>query len=260
MTTQLIRHILLFFIILIIYSCTQKKQQPLFRISDGKNFGFIDTSGKIVIKPALSDVRDFNDGLALSYLNSADSTYGFIDETGKYVIAPNLIANTYPLALYIGSFQESSEEQKGYNAISEFSFSDGLALYFDPKREKYGYMDIQGEIVIEPKFFNATKFKNGYAKVMTSNDTINWENRHVGLINKKGEFVIPDKYFNVSHICGNFLTATICTKQDTDWGYTNIVLNKTGRLINTVKIEGAAFFTKIFQMAMYVVTIFLIRL
>lgn len=243
MTKQLTRPVLLFYIILVFCSCKQNKHEPLFRISDGKNYGFIDTSGKIVIKPSFNDVGDFNDGLALSHL---DSTYGFIDETGKYEIAPNLVANTYPLNLYPGRYKESSEEQKYYFAINEFSFSDGLALYFDPKSQKFGYINDKGKIVIEPKFLNATKFKNGYSKVMTSNDTINRENRRVGLINKKGEFVIPDKYFNISHVSGNFLTATLCIKKGKGYEYTSIVLNKAGRLINTVKM-GEAFFYQDFS-------------
>ncbi|ECC1273812.1 WG repeat-containing protein, partial [Campylobacter coli] len=48
-------------------------------------WGFIDRSGKFVIKPKFDSIWDFSEGLAKVKLNGK---YGFIDKSGKIVIEP----------------------------------------------------------------------------------------------------------------------------------------------------------------------------
>ncbi|EAI9641912.1 WG repeat-containing protein, partial [Campylobacter coli] len=48
-------------------------------------WGFIDRSGKFVIKPKFDSVGKFSEGLAGVKLNGK---YGFIDKSGKFVIEP----------------------------------------------------------------------------------------------------------------------------------------------------------------------------
>ena len=51
---------------------------------------------------------------------------------------------------------------------------------FNDASGKYGYVDIEGNIVIEPKFYHASVFgSNGYASVMVDRERYN--------MNKKGE-------------------------------------------------------------------------
>ncbi|ENA9430640.1 WG repeat-containing protein, partial [Campylobacter coli] len=48
-------------------------------------WGFIDRSGKFVIKPKFDSIWDFSEGLAKVELNRK---YGFMDKNGKIVIEP----------------------------------------------------------------------------------------------------------------------------------------------------------------------------
>ncbi len=76
------------------------------------------------------------------------------------------------------------------------SFSNGLA--YASLGDKYGYINKKGEFVLPPQFEIATDFKGEYAQVLKSNsDTTKYgRNKYVyGLINKKGE-LIADKYFS----------------------------------------------------------------
>jgi len=80
-------------------------------------WGFIDKTGKIVIKPQFdSERQDFSEGLALVKVNGK---WGFIDKMGKMVIKPQ--------------FDEA------------YGFSGGLASVLIGK--KRGYINKKGEYV-----------------------------------------------------------------------------------------------------------------
>jgi bifunctional DNA-binding transcriptional regulator/antitoxin component of YhaV-PrlF toxin-antitoxin module len=69
------------------------------------------------------------------------------------------------------------------------SFSEGLARIFID--EKVGFIDIRGNIVIPPKFDNALDFSEGLS-VVTINDK-------KGYINKEGEIVIDPIFYMADH-------------------------------------------------------------
>jgi hypothetical protein len=53
--------------------------------------GYIDKTGKVVIKPQWGDVWRFFDGIAyvtLGEFESSDAKFGYIDKTGKYIWEP----------------------------------------------------------------------------------------------------------------------------------------------------------------------------
>ena len=56
-----------------------------FRAAD-KKFGFIDTSGKAVIKAQFESVGYFSDGVA--WAKTADEKVGYVDKSGAWVIKP----------------------------------------------------------------------------------------------------------------------------------------------------------------------------
>lgn len=65
--------------------CLAQDKNPLFVISVDLRVGFMDKSGKVIIKPEFFEARDFSEGLAAIELNEE---YGFIDKTGTIVIEP----------------------------------------------------------------------------------------------------------------------------------------------------------------------------
>ena len=88
---------------------------------DGK-WGYIDTTGKYVIKPKYEEASDFFDnGLACIQINGK---WGFIDKTGEFVTPPQ------------------------FSGVNGFSFNKGYISV--SKGAKIGIMDDSGKIIIEP--------------------------------------------------------------------------------------------------------------
>jgi hypothetical protein len=58
----------------------------------GGKWGYVDKSGKMVIKPkAWMSAEDFHHGLA--FINTKDGRYGYINRSGRYVWTPTLLYN-----------------------------------------------------------------------------------------------------------------------------------------------------------------------
>ena len=125
-------------------------------------WGFMDTSGAMVIAPQFNFIRDFSEGLAaVGFPQEDDSAlWGFIDKTGALVIEPRF-AGVDP-------------------------FSEGLApvVVWEGDVPKWGYIDVSGEMVIRPQFEWAAEFSEGLAAVGTNSGLF-------GFIDKTGAFVIP---------------------------------------------------------------------
>ena len=59
--------------------------RSLYPISENGKEGFINKTGKVVVKPKYENVWSFSEGLAIVEL---DGKYGFINKTGKEVVKP----------------------------------------------------------------------------------------------------------------------------------------------------------------------------
>jgi hypothetical protein len=68
-------------------------------------------------------------------------------------------------------------------------FSEGLAAVRKSSGFNYGYIDKEGNIVIEPEFNFAGDFINGLARIKMGEKEGGW-----GYINKEGKRVIPARY------------------------------------------------------------------
>ncbi len=64
--------------------------EGLAAVKVGKRWGYIDRQGRMVIKPqSLEGAEDFHHGLAL--VHTVDGRYGYIDKSGTYVWVPTLL-------------------------------------------------------------------------------------------------------------------------------------------------------------------------
>ncbi|MBT2644687.1 WG repeat-containing protein [Bacillus sp. ISL-41] len=97
-------------------------------------WGFIDKTGKEVIKPKYNEVGEFINGIAMIRITQS---YGLINKEGKEIVKPQ------------------------YEEIA--SFQEGLAKV--SKNGKSGFIDQTGKVVIPLKYDSADSFKNGYARV-----------------------------------------------------------------------------------------------
>ncbi|HEU5181157.1 MAG TPA: WG repeat-containing protein [Candidatus Polarisedimenticolia bacterium] len=91
------------------------------RVKIGEKYGFINTSGKIVIPAQFEDADDFSDGMARV---QKSGKWGYVDKSGQLEI---------PLEYDLAT-----------------SFGDGLALVKDGK--KRGWIDKNAQFVIPAKF------------------------------------------------------------------------------------------------------------
>ena len=164
------------------------------------NFGYVDTNGNIVIQPEYFMAYDFSEGLA-AVANENDK-HGFIDKNGNLVIPFMFEHNIDGTYLYQGFSNGLAavciDDKFGYiNTDGDFviepkfyfagRFNDGIALVIVDGL--YGYIDLNGNYIIEPKFAHASSFQNGFAFVrMPGND--DYENTGgYALINKTGDYI-----------------------------------------------------------------------
>ena len=78
-------------------------------------------------------------------------------------------------------------------SCSFFKSSKDIELIPYAQKEKYGYFDLEGKIVINPQFAYASAFREEIALVQTTGDKGLW-----GYINKEGKFIINATYKNAT--------------------------------------------------------------
>lgn len=193
--------------------------------------GYIDKIGKVVIEPQFDTAEAFCNGVArvgsatlkgrlLSMIADVglECDYKYIDRTGKIVPAPP------PLHYATGEPGELIPFRKGdlagyLNAQGEVviqpqfevasAFSEGLACV--RKRGKIGYIDTRGEWVIPPRFQYANDFSEGLAGVPLGD--AGW-----GFIDRAGNEVIPGKF---AWVYGGFRHGVAEVAYDRKRGYIN---------------------------------------
>jgi hypothetical protein len=103
-------------------------------ISIDGSWGYIDTTGTLVIEATYEETAHFSEGIAAVRKNGR---VGYIDFAGVWMVPP--------------SFEEG------------LSFSEGMAAV--SLNGKWGYINALGQLSIEPDFDNAQQFSEGLAAV-----------------------------------------------------------------------------------------------
>jgi WG containing repeat len=117
---------------------------PLYPIRSGRQFGFIDRTGKVVIPPRFDRVNEFQEGLAVVWIGSQA---GYIDVTGNLVIQPQYSTATdfeQGRALVSRDGKYSVIDSKGavvavipYRVLGDFS--GGLAVVQRPREGLHAF-------------------------------------------------------------------------------------------------------------------------
>lgn len=125
---------------------------------------------------------DFSDGLAAVRIGR---NWGFIDRTGKIVIAPEYVkvgpfrqgatcVATEEIKNNVGHWTyfiiySNGERIKQIPPLTIGAFSEGLISFSQRDKETgnrlYGYLNTRGEVVIQPQFDRAMPFRKGLARV-----------------------------------------------------------------------------------------------
>lgn len=169
----------------------QRISETLYPISDddGANYSFINSAGEIVIKGPFEYANYFSDGVAQVRKNG--ELY-FINGFGEKQFKIDY--------LEVGDFFD------GYAA-----FAESLVPNSDDGDVRYGFIDKKGNIVINPIYYNITRFSEGMALGVKR---IEDDQQEVHLIKQDGTFenilTIPhDEFVSVIHFENGYAEAAL---------------------------------------------------
>lgn len=137
--------------------------QGLLPVKKRNKWFFIDEKGNQIGKKYDNILKPFTEGRAIVQISSDQKKYYLIEKTGKIV----------------------SPAFDGMEAIGE-----GRVVVMNEKKygkftsRLYGYIDLNGNIIVKPQFKQALFFKKGFAQVGTISG-------YTGIIDKEGQYVVP---------------------------------------------------------------------
>jgi len=247
--------------ILLLFLSTTFSQKILYPIVHNGLWGYIDSSGTEIIEPQYIQAGQFSDGYA--FVKKGSNThegfsivddFGFINtmnefqSISKYLSgideAQNFHERRAAVRLAgIGVFTNSKWGliDTSFNVVLEpayykvGNFSEGLAWVEDKKMflffvisDNYGYVNLEGDLVIPCRFEHAGSFFEGLANV-----TIDGKK---GFINKNGEIIIEPKFDAV----GKFSQGLAPVKLADKWGF----MNQNGKMIIPPTFDDARSFSE----------------
>lgn len=157
-------------------------------------WGYIDLDGEYVVEPQFREAKDYSEGLAAVDIcwDEWDSSYGYLDIYGNFVMSP--------------CFSLASQ------------FAEDLAYVIGKKGNdgsRKGYINKKGEYVIDLEGCQDCRaFSEGLAPASISG--------HYGLINRKGNWVVPPDY----DFIGSFCEGMARVQKGNNWGF----LDNSGNL------------------------------
>lgn len=161
-------------------------------IKIGKVWGYIDTLGQMPINAQFKSVGYFYAGLA--WAKTHNNKVGYIDKSGKWVIKPILTtamnfdeeSGLAKVKRYLSwGYVNKKGEFKTFGIKKFFhNFHEGLAI--KRSKGKVGYINNSGEWVLKPVFTSAYRIQNGFAGVKIEG--------RMGLIDKEGKWLIGPNY------------------------------------------------------------------
>lgn len=203
---------------------------------EGAKWGYINEKGRLAIEPIYDRADDFQDnGLAAV---TRENRTGLIDSSGKYVV--------YPVYNEIDRFHEGRAialDDQGYAVLDERgnvffrnknfvgNFEDGRAVFAVVTNNKwlYGYIDINGNTVIQPIYESAGNFNEGRAVVKQGDGKY-------ALIDRKGSVL---RTFNYAFV-GDYAEGLMTFKQ-TDQGKFGYI-DETGKIVIPAQFSMAMAF------------------
>lgn len=176
---------------------------------DSTHYGYIDTSGAWIIEPRFKLAYPFSNGVAR--VLALNNKWTLINRRGDFLVQPkydrimdfvNGLANvavTQRGNMIWGIMDTTGAEVvvPQYRFIG--TFSEGLAPVTNLSG-KYGFVTRDGEVAIEPTFFNARSFSEGLASFR--------EGKTMGVIDRTGTVVVEAEYYDIGPFYNGVAMAT----------------------------------------------------
>lgn len=190
----------------------------LMPIKDSKSgkWGYINMDGKVVIDYSFQSAECFSDD-NVAIVRAENGLEGAIDENGDYVIEPIY----YRLSPFVQGRAFAELKKNGGSKLIDVEgktiangtfelpsygarqsiFIDGLACIQDYTTKKYGYINTDGDYVIEPRYERAYDFMDGLARVEV------YDTKKYGYIDVNGNYVVEPKYDELGKFVGGYAYA-----------------------------------------------------
>lgn len=191
------------FIVEPVYDAIQEFSEGRATVIDGEGFRVIDEQGRVLTDKAYSFIANYSDGMAVFQEPSGDEfRYGYLDLQGREAIPATFReAGDFANGKAVVKVKENEYSLIGKNgepiAMYPYAFvgplGDGLMAFRKEEDGKYGYIDEEGRIVIEPRYTGAMPFHHGRAIINTAEGI---QNRY-GLIDRKGVIRIEPKFNDI---------------------------------------------------------------
>lgn len=183
--------------------------------------GLMDTKGNVVLKPLYTEIKPFEYGFAKV---KRGNKWGIISPTGDAVITPeydeiDISGNGVFVArkgTAFGVIAQNGSFKHVKDATKIWPFQEGETLTYARKEDKLGFINTQGEWVIEPQFEKARAFRNGLAPV--------YLDKKWGYVNAQGELVVQPEYPDAEIFSSDGLAPV---KVGKEWGF----IDKSGKLV-----------------------------
>jgi hypothetical protein len=200
------------------------------------NWGFIDKSGALVIDFQFDAIGEFSNGLAPVGFRDEQSQapgarkVGYIDRSGRMVIEPKYEA-AYPFSEGLARVVSGKNGPNGYidtdgNLVIQDPafdisrsqpFAEGLAAV--SVQGRYGFIDKTGVLVIQPRFDHAEAFSGGLAHVRSGGK---W-----GFIDRSGNWAIQPQFEDTLGFTGSLAAV----KLNGSWRF----IDKTGKTVAEIR-------------------------
>jgi hypothetical protein len=233
----------------------QQDTLALFPVKLHGNYGYINNKGEVVIDPIYRQAFEFHEGRAFVSLKEGGNA--FIDKTGRIVCKEKGISQNFNVLIKEGFICVSDKVGVSYKSgymnrngklVIPFSFDraddfqNGFAAVcmYDPqlssedermeagdremeKRERWGFIDNTGKLVVPFQYSTVYNFSDGLALV------IDRKNKY-GFVDVTGKEIITCQYEHALSFSEGKAAVLINGK----WGY----IDRSGKVIITPRFEG----------------------
>lgn len=214
-------------------------QDVLLPADSGEGWGYVDADGEWAIEPRFEQAERFSEGLALAF---DGENWGYIDDSGEWAIEPRF-RNYRTRALANRAFEfadpPATAFRNGYAAVCEPASGsltecvlidregetvdgvsaqtlrppseDLIAFQEEGMRGEWGFMTIDGEVVVEPRFREVGDVSEGMAWAETGF-------REVGFIDPQGDWVLEAGTYEEAGDVSEGL-APVELSETSDWAY-----------------------------------------
>ena len=228
-------------------ACTANFKGTLFRIQENGLYGFIDSSGNIVIEPQYKYVSSFVDDVALVVDGLLENKtakefvlkYYYIDKQNKLLMdtAKIVISEAKGYNIDTERFYDGSHDcvvsiltfgiapSFDMEIFTELLPNDGLILFQDTETGLWGYKDLKGTVKISPVYMGARRFREGRSLTLRISNSYEFN-----VIDCEGKMVFESKdILSIKPYQNGY--AWIVSSGNVFDGYEWLLLDRSGKIV-----------------------------